>query len=350
MAKTGNEESLEVALVCIENKTGAVRVLLGGRDYSQSQFNRAVSNNRMPGSSFKPFVYMSALTNLGYSPATVMVDEPIQLNIPGSPPWIPKNYNEKYFGPVVLKTALAKSLNIISVKLMYQLTPKKVIATARKFGITSPLERNYSLALGTSGVSPLELASAFSVIANAGVYKKPYFIDKIESYDGKILYENFTHQIPRFSPNEIYPLMDMMRGVVENGSGRVIRKIGFEHPAAGKTGTTNDFKDSWFTGFVKEFTTSVWVGFDNNDSMIGPQGKGITGSQAATPIWALFMKQLMKGKEKSSFTLPPGIKFENVNFKTGFLAKEKAGQSIRVAVLNDLELSFPPSDPPDSRQ
>ena len=141
MAKTGNEGSLETALVCIENKTGAVRVMLGGRDYSKNQFNRAISNNRMPGSSFKPFVYMSAMSNLGYSPATLMVDEPILLEIPGSPSWTPKNYNEKYFGPVVLKTALAKSLNIISVKLMYLLTPKKVIATSRKFGITSSLEK-----------------------------------------------------------------------------------------------------------------------------------------------------------------------------------------------------------------
>ena len=228
MAKAGNEESLEAALVCIENKTGAVRVMLGGRDHSQSQYNRAISNNRMPGSSFKPFVYMSAMTNLGYSPATVVVDEPIQLNIPGSPPWIPKNYNEKYFGPVVLKTALAKSLNIVSIKLMYQLTPNKVITTARRFGVTSPLEKNYSLALGTSGVSPLELASAYSVIANSGVYNKPYFIEKIESYDGKILFENLIHKVNRFSPNEIYPLMDMMQGVIENGSGQVIRKIGFE--------------------------------------------------------------------------------------------------------------------------
>ena len=180
------------------------------------------------------------------------------------------------------------------------------------------------------------------MIANSGVYRKPFFIEKIESYDGKILYEQFINESHRFSSDKIYPLLDMMQGVVENGSGRVIRKIGFYHPAGGKTGTTNDFKDGWFTGFVKEFTTSVWVGFDNNDSMLGPQGKGITGSQAAAPIWAIFMKELMEGKQQSSFTVPPEIKFENVNYKTGYLAKEKTGQTIRVAVRGDLELSFPP--------
>ena len=349
LAKTDTKESLEVALVCIENGTGAVRVLLGGRNHSQSQFNRAISNNRMPGSSFKPFIYMSAMQNLGYSPATVMVDEPVMLNIPGSPRWVPKNYNEKYFGPIVLKTALAKSLNIISVKMMHRLTPQKVIATARKFGITSPLGKNYSLALGTSGVSPLELASAYSVIANLGIHKKPFLVEKIESYDGKVLFKKLIHKVQRFSPDEIYPLLDMMQGVVERGSGQVIRKIGFDHPAAGKTGTTNDFKDGWFTGFVKEFTTSVWVGFDSNESMMSSQGKGITGSHAAAPIWALFMKDQMKGKEKSSFSIPPGIKFATINSKTGFLAGDESDQDIRVAVREALDIPLRPSADTESQ-
>ena len=174
MLKEEGQELLETAVVTVDNLSGAIRVLLGGLDYSKSQFNRAVSNNRMPGSSFKPFVYMSAFENLGYHPGSIFVDEPISMEIPGTTPWAPNNFNDEFKGPVILKEALANSINVIAAKLMYELSPKKVIQTARKFGISSPLNNNYSLALGSSGISVLELASAYSVIANLGTYKEPF--------------------------------------------------------------------------------------------------------------------------------------------------------------------------------
>jgi len=334
---------LESAVISMENNSGAVRVMLGGMDYSKSQFNRAISNNRMPGSSFKPFVYMSAFEYLGYHPATVIVDEPITIKIPGTTPWQPHNFNDKFKGPVVLKNALAESLNVISAKLMYELSPKRVIHTARKFGIKSPLNNHYSLALGSSGISVMELASAYSVIANLGVYKEPFFIFRIEDYGGNILYDHFIEQSRRFPKQAIFPLLDMMKGVVEDGSGRVVRRVGFNHPAGAKTGTTNDFRDAWFTGYTRQYSTSVWVGFDDNSPMIGPNGKGLTGAHAAAPIWGMFMKRVLKNVEKQDFELPEEVRYEQVNSHNGFFSPDKSKDTIRVALHSGVALPVRPT-------
>jgi 1A family penicillin-binding protein len=340
MVKRESKEPLQVALVSVENKSGAVRAIVGGKNYSHSQFNRALSNNRLPGSSFKPFVYLTAMTELGYSPATVVTDEPVVIEIPGvAVPWEPQNFGEKFAGDIVLKKALMKSLNVVSAKLMQAVGPKKVIATARRFGIKSPLGENYSLALGTSGVSPLEMASAYSVIANLGIYNEPYFIEKIEDFHGNQLYEHFYQGIQRFPQKVVYPLLDMMKGVVDAGTARGIRRMGFKHPAAGKTGTTNDFKDAWFNGTTKDNAVSVWVGYDNNESMMDKRGRGLTGGRAAAPIWVFFLQKVLQGKSKVKFPVPSGIKFETVDVTTGRLAEAGALETIRVAVKEELDLS-----------
>jgi 1A family penicillin-binding protein len=333
---------LQAALVAIENKSGAVRVMLGGKDYSHSQFNRAVSNNRLPGSSFKPFVYFTAMEELGYSPATVVVDEPLTIDIPGSLPWSPQNFDEEYAGNIVLKKALMKSINIISSKLMNEVGPEKVIRTARKFGIKSPLGKNLSLALGTSGLSPYEVASAYSVIANLGVYNEPYLIQHIEDFQGNRLYEHYYQGVQQFLPDSLFPLLNMMQGVVEGGTGRVLRRMGFRHPAGGKTGTTNDFKDAWFNGFTKDISASVWVGFDDNKSMRGKSGKGLTGASAAAPIWVHFMQKALEGKSPVKFPVPDKVKFATVDVHTGYLADEFSLEILQVAVKENVDLSAPP--------
>ena len=339
IAKQSGSGKLQVALVAIENKSGAVKALLGGKNYSYSQFNRAVSSNRLPGSSFKPFVYFSAMEGLGYSPATVVTDEPLKIEIPGGKPWEPQNFDKEYAGNIVLKKALLKSINIVSAKLIQQVGPDKVIRVARKFGIKSPLGKNLSLALGTSGVSPLEIASAYSVIANLGIYNEPYLIQQIEDFQGNRLYEHFYQGVQQFAPDTLYSLLDMMQGVVERGTGRIVRRMGFKHPAAGKTGTTNEFKDAWFNGFTKDISTSVWVGFDNNDSMKIKSGKGLTGASAAAPIWVHFMQKALEGKTKVKFPVPDNIKFVTVDVETGKLPREFSLEKIKVAVKNDLDLS-----------
>ncbi|TDJ49532.1 MAG: peptidase, partial [Nitrospina sp.] len=341
MEKKEAPSKLQVAVVVLENKTGAVRVLLGGRKFSESQFNRAVSNNRLPGSSFKPVVYLSAMENLGLSPASSIVDEPTTFLIPGSQPWEPQNFNGKYYGPVILKKALMSSINVISAKMVYELTPRRVIKTARQLGIVSPLGDNLSLALGTSGVSSLEMAGVYSVIANLGILNEPYFIQRIEDYRGKPIYEHFYYGVQRFSAKTIYPLLDMMRGVVDGGSGRVIRRLGFKHPAGGKTGTSNDFKDGWFNGFTKDYSSSVWVGYDNNNSMIDKNGKGLTGSRVAAPIWAQLMKKVLEGKSPANFPVPQGIRFADVDFRTGFLANSDTSGKLNVAVKEEVVLTLP---------
>jgi penicillin-binding protein 1A len=342
MGSREDEEVLQAAVVALENKTGAVRVLVGGRDYAQSQFNRAVSSNRMAGSSFKPIVYLAAMENLGISPATVMKDEPVVLKISDGKTWEPKNFNDEYFGDLILKRALMKSLNVVSAKLVNDLTPERVIKTARQIGITSPLGENLSLALGATGVSPLEMAGAYSVISNLGILNEPYLIDRIEDFRGNTLYEHFYFGVQRFSQKSIYPLLDMMRGVVEEGTGRVIRRMGFRHPAGGKTGTTNDYKDAWFDGFTKDLSVSVWVGYDSNDSMIDRNGRGLTGGSAAAPIWGYFMKKGLQGKSPANFPVPEGIRFVEVDAETGFIANASTKKTMKVAVKNDVVLTLPP--------
>jgi 1A family penicillin-binding protein len=326
------DKKLQAAVITIDNNSGAVRVMLGGTSYEKSQFNRALSINRMVGSSFKPFVYMSAMQNLGYHPGTVLVDEPMIFELPHNKKWEPANYNDEYMGPIVLKKALAKSLNVISAKLIFKVQPKKVVQTARKFGFTSPLRENFSLALGATGASPLELASAYSVIANLGEYRDPYYVSKIEDYQGNVLYEHFIEGEKRFEPGEIYPLLDMMQGVMDDGSGRVIRRMGFKHPAAGKTGTTNAFRDAWFTGFTKDLTTSVWVGYDDNESMFRPNEKGVTGAHAAAPIWGLVMDKALEDSEMIIFPVPREIRFEYANVSDGYYEPKSSKATIKVAL------------------
>ena len=341
MDPKANKEPLQVALISQENKSGAVRAMLGGRNYSFSQFNRAVSNNRLPGSSFKPFVYMTAMEELGYTPATMVKDEPLVIEIPGTTPWEPQNFGEVFAGNITLKKALMKSINVVSAKMMQEVGPEKVIKTARRFGIKSPLGNHLSLALGTSGVSPLEMASAYSVIANLGIYNEPFFIEKIEDFHGNQLYQHFYQGVQRFPQKMIYPLLDMMTGVVENGTGRVVRRMGFSHPAAGKTGTTNDFKDAWFNGITKDLSVSVWVGFDKNDPMTDRNGKGLTGGRAAAPIWVFFLQQVLQGKNRVKFPVPAGIKFAEVDVLTGYLPDDLTMETMTVAVNEDVDLSRP---------
>jgi 1A family penicillin-binding protein len=341
VVKKRGSAPLQAALVAIENKSGAVRAMLGGRDYSYSQFNRAVSNNRLPGSSFKPFVYFTAMEELGYSPATVVTDEPLTIDIPGSVPWSPKNFDEEFAGDIVLKKALMKSINIISAKLLNEVGPEKVIRTARKFGIKSPLGKNPSLALGTSGLSTYEVASAYSVIANLGIYNEPYLIQDIEDFQGNKLYEHYYQGVQQFLPDSLFPLLNMMQGVIKGGTGHIVRRMGFRHPAGGKTGTTNDFKDAWFNGFTKDISASVWVGFDNNEPMKSKSGKGLTGASAAAPIWVHFMQKVLEGKSPVNFPVPEKIKFATVDVQTGYLAQEFSLETLRVAVKEDVDLSPP---------
>jgi penicillin-binding protein 1A len=238
------------ALVAVQVNSGAIKALVGGRDYSETEYNRAVQSYRLAGSGFKPFLYYAAFEKLGLSPATVMVDKPVRIPVAGSRDWRPRNFEREYLGPIILKKAFTQSINTVAAQLVARTGPKAVVETARKAGIRSRLSPVFSVALGTSGVSPLDMASAYGTFASGGVQYEPFAVWRVEDTYGHVLEEHIIRGTKVLDPSVAYQVVDMMQGVVDSGTGSVIRKLGFNKPAAGKTGTTNGYKDAWFTGFT----------------------------------------------------------------------------------------------------
>ncbi len=314
------DNGLQGALVAVEVNTGAVKALVGGRDFFQTPYNRALQSNRQPGSGFKPFLYYGVLESLYKTPADVMVDQPVAIPVAGKPPWKPRNFERSYDGPMVIKKAFTESVNTVAAQLVSAVGPEAVIRTARRCGITSPLGSVYSVALGTFGVSPLEMAAAYATFASGGVRHPPFWIRRVEDVSGRVLEEHIITGERVLNESVNYQLVDMMAGVIDEGTGNVVRRMGFTLPAAGKTGTTNDYNDAWFTGFTPNLSTSVWVGFDRGQGMRDKNGAGITGGRAAAPIWAQFMKQATEGEPPRTFMAPPDIYFKKVNPETGSLA------------------------------
>jgi penicillin-binding protein 1A len=305
------------ALVVIETNSGAVKALVGGRDYAETEYNRAVQNKRLPGSGFKPFVYYAAFEKLHLNPATVVVDEKVKITVAGAPDWQPRNFGGTYAGPMILKRAMMKSVNSVAARLVEQTGPDAVIDAARRSGIKSPLASVYSVALGTSGVSPLEMASAFATFATGGMRHEPFWIRRVEDPLGRVLEERIVSGKRSLDASLVYQVVDMMGGVVDRGTGAVVRRMGFDLPAAGKTGTSDDYHDAWFTGFTPTLCTSVWVGYDRGVGMRDSNGKGITGARAAAPIWADFMLKATSGEPPRQFSIPANIRFQKVDPLTG---------------------------------
>jgi len=324
------------ALAAVETGTGAILAMVGGRNYDESQFNRAVQSNRLPGSAFKPFVYYTALHELGLSPAATLVDSAVSYELPGGDTWSPNNFEQDFLGRLTLKKALEKSRNVIAAQLIDMTGPEDVAATARRFGITSELMPTPSLALGTSGVSPLEMAAAFAVFATGGTYHQPYAITRIEDTRGNIIHDLIPRGRDVANPQIVYQVVDMMRAVVDRGTGAVVRRMGFSLPAAGKTGTTSDYRDSWFVGFTPGISAACWVGFDDNREMMFNQGGrtiGVTGARAGAPMWAMFMSRVTEGRPRQDFPIPPGIEFIEVDAWTGLpVSSSFAASTDRISV------------------
>ncbi len=308
------ERQLQGALVAIDPRSGEIRALVGGRSYGTSQFNRVVQARRQPGSLFKPFVYLAAFDQAAngkepYTPISQIEDAPITLQA-GGRDWSPQNYDRTYLGPVTLRAALERSLNAATVRLSQEVGIEKIITTARALGVTSPLKDLPSLALGTSEVSPLEIAVAYATLANQGFKREPLFVQGVIDPANLRLDSPDSDEIPPtevISPQAAFLVTHLMRGVIESGTGQGVRKLGFDRPAAGKTGTTSDERDAWFAGYTPELVTVVWVGFDQNDPV------ELTGAQAALPIWTGFMKEALAATPPTDFTPPAGIVFKRVN-------------------------------------
>lgn len=331
----------QAALVAVDPRNGDVKALVGGRDFNYSEFNRAVQNNRLPGSSFKPVLYLTA-TDMGIiTPATVVVDSPVTFKINGAPDWSPENFSHTYEGPMIVKKALMQSVNVVAAKIMDRTKPENVMRYARKMGITSPLGEHLSLALGTSGVSPLEMAGAYSVFANGGIHFKPRIIKSVESPAGKRLLEDAVQSVRAVDAQSAYLVVDMMKAVFEDGTARSARAMGFSRPAGGKTGTTNDERDAWFIGYTPQLVTAVWVGFDDNRQMRDKNRRGITGARGALPIWVEFMKNALSREPYQDFSIPVGVIFSDVNPVTGEESTDEYGDVLRVALKAGTRLPLP---------
>jgi penicillin-binding protein 1A len=277
------------ALIMLENRTGYIRVMVGGRSYKESQFNRAVQAFRQPGSAFKPFVYTVAIEK-GWKPEDTIIDEKVSYKV-GNKWWTPQNYDKTFRGTISLKDALAYSINIPAVKLLQQVGIDDVINQSIKMGIPldPQLDRNLAIALGglTRGVTPLQLATAFSVWANGGLLVKPIAIKLIKDKDGNIVYTSDIKSDRVMDKNVADTITWMLENVIRYGTGT---RADCGYPAAGKTGTTSDYRDAWFVGFTKQFTTCVWLGNDDNTPM-----KGVTGGMFPAMAWSRFMKGALAG-------------------------------------------------------
>jgi penicillin-binding protein 1A len=309
--------TVEGALLCFDLETGYVKSMVGGRDFKKSQFNRAMQARRQTGSAFKPIIYAAALDH-GYTPASVIVDSPIVFEW-GGKKWKPRNFEDKFMGPITFRNALTRSVNTVTVKIAHDMGVDYIKEYARKLGITSPLQSDLSMALGSSSISLFEMAKAYAVFANQGFPFRPIFIKKILDRDGNLLEENLplfypresAEEKPAVSPQTAYLMTSLMQSVVQEGTGWKAKAL--ERPVAAKTGTTDDFLDAWFIGYTPEYVTGVWVGIDDEKSL----GENETGSRAASPIWTAFMSKVLKGKPVRDFPIPEGIEFARIDPRTG---------------------------------
>ena len=316
------EPIAQSALLSIEAETGHVKAMIGGRDYSNSQFNRAYQSRRQPGSAFKPIIYAAALDK-GYTAASVIVDSPVVFeDTERDFVWKPRNYKEKFFGDTLFREALVHSRNVLTIKILQDIGIDYAIDYARKLGITSEISHDLSIALGSSGVSLLELVNAYSVFSNLGYLIEPVFITKIYDRDGNLLESSKLVRKKVIDMGTAYIITNIMESVIQSGTGRRVKAL--KRPVAGKTGTTNNLFDAWFLGYTPRYTTGVWVGLDQE----APLGKGETGSRAASPIWLDYMQNALKGKPARTFNVPEGIVFAKIDAKTGLLPIEESKKTI----------------------
>jgi penicillin-binding protein 1B len=338
-------QDLQACLVAIEPQTGFIRAMVGGRDYRTSQFNRVVQARRQPGSLFKPIVYATALEGGGKGPrftaASIVQDEPIRVRYEGKS-WSPSNFNDQFFGKVTVRTALENSLNCATVWLSQRTGLEGVIATARRLGITSPMDASPSVVLGSYETQPLELASAFGAFANQGVLARPRAIKKVLDKEGALLERRPMDLERAISPEVAYVITSLLQGVFERGTARSVSgKI--RAPAAGKTGTTNESWDAWFAGYTPRLTALVWVGFDK------PKSTGLSGSQAALPIWADFIGNTSEWIVTEEFVPPPGVVFLEIDRLSGLPASEACTDTITEVFIAGTEPTEPcPLHPDDS--
>lgn len=324
------EPSVQAGLISLETGTGHIKAMVGGYNFSKSQFNRAVQAIRQPGSAFKPIIYASAIKE-GFTPASIVIDSPIifKEKVDAFDKWKPVNFEKKFYGPTSLRTALTHSRNIVTVKLLQEIGVGRAIKMARDLGITSPLAKNLSISLGSSGMSLLELTSAYSAFANQGERISPAAVRLIENRKGDLLYSAQPEVTNPISSSLAFTVTSLMQSVVQNGTAKKVKVL--NRPIAAKTGTTNNNVDAWFIGFSPEIVTGVWVGRDDYE----PLGVNETGSRAAIPIWLQYMKHALHDMPKLNFPVSKDIVFTKINPETGDKANFREPGSLFEAFMDD---------------
>ncbi len=296
------------AVVVIDPRTGYIRAMVGGYDFRTSQFNRAWQAHRQPGSAFKPFTYTVAVMR-GIPPTRLLMDAPIEFTLAGGKVWKPQNYDQKWHGLITARYALENSINVASIRLEQEVGPKAIVDLAHRMGIQSPIEPNLSLTLGSSDVTLLELTSAYSVFAAGGVRALPMTITKVTDYHGRVLEEYLPERAIVLSPEVAYVMTDMLKGNVLRGTGTAAN-IG--RPQAGKTGTTDDFRDAWYIGYTPYLVTGMWFGNDDDSPM-----NHVPGGSVPARTWAAFMKQAAQGQPPDDWPQPQGVVAQTVCGETG---------------------------------
>jgi penicillin-binding protein 1B len=345
LRESGKKDRLEGAIVVIKPQTGEIKAMAGGRDYQKSQFNRVIQARRQPGSIFKPFVYLAALIYgsedgaIRFTPATLVEDSPFIWSYEDQE-WNPENYKEEYYGLVTFRMALEKSLNSATARIASEVGIKNVRDIAYRLGLQGPLPLLPSLALGAVEVTPFEIARAFSTLANGGVRTNPLAVKQVTTQQSQVLEKRNVQVKKVITPRVAFLMNHLLKGVLDRGTGRGTRRRGFYRPAAGKTGTTNDTKDAWFAGYTPGLLSVVWVGFDQQSEL------GLTGAQAALPIWTEFMKQATAGNPVTDFNPPPDIEFVDVDPLSGYRATPNCPRVVREAFFkSEAPIAFCPLHP-----
>jgi 1A family penicillin-binding protein len=327
---------IQAALVAVDPATGEIRALVGGCDYEASQFNRVILARRQAGSAFKPFVYLAALRPRDgaplFTPASIVDDTPLTMMVDGKP-WSPRNYNDRYEGRVSVRRALEQSLNAATVRISQVVGLPVVVETARELGLEGTLAPVPAVALGAFEVTPLDMAGAYLPFANGGIRPRAvHAVREVYRTDGaRVAPAQVQPPAAVMSPAEAYLMTSLLQGVVRSGTGAAARALGVSGEVAGKTGTTNEGRDAWFVGYSSRLLAVVWVGFDDG------QAHGLTGAQAALPIWADFMRQALGAYPAPAFSVPDGISFADIDATNGKLAGSSCPLIVRETFLAGTE-------------
>jgi membrane carboxypeptidase/penicillin-binding protein len=334
-ALKGSEQPLQGAVVVLDPSTGSILALVGGRDYRVSQFNRAVQAHRQAGSLFKPFVYLAAFeaSRSGappyMTPASLLADEPVTFESENGA-WAPQNYDRQFRGSVTLRSALEQSLNVPAVRVAKAVGTQPILDVIRQLGVTTALTNDLSLALGSPGVSLLDMVTAYGTLANGGVWVRPTSLRAASDREGMTVWTTAPDRRQAVSPQAAYLVTSLLEGVVRRGTAARAKALGLTGAIAGKTGTTDGYRDAWFVGYTSDLVIGVWVGFDDERAV------RLTGSQAALPIWMDIARRMLP-EQAPPFSPPAGVVVRAIDPKTGQLATSQCPEQLEEVFIEGTE-------------